>query len=174
MLRPTTMTWSPGDGDSGGLRPEDLERHQRFMAEALEEARHALQIGEVPIGAVVVQDGEVVGRGFNHPIQAVDPTAHAEIVALRNAAHALGNYRLSGATLYVTVEPCVMCVGAILNARLALVVYGVDEPKFGAIRSLTNAESLMGNHRFEVVAGVREAECRMLMQDFFKSRREKP
>jgi tRNA(adenine34) deaminase len=144
------------------------------MAEALEEARGALQIGEVPIGAVVVQDGEVVGRGFNQPIQAVDPTAHAEIVALRNAAHAVGNYRLPKAALYVTVEPCVMCVGAILNARIALVVYGVDEPKFGGIRSLMRVEHLMANHRFEAVGGVCEAESRKLMQDFFKLRRDTP
>jgi tRNA(adenine34) deaminase len=174
MLLLTAMTWSPGDGEGAALRPEDLERHQRFMAEALEEARGALDIGEVPIGAVVVQDGEVVGRGFNQPIHAVDPTAHAEIVALRNAAHALGNYRLPEAALYVTVEPCVMCVGAILNARIVLVAYGIHEPKFGAIRSLMRVERLQGNHRFQVVAGVREADCRKLMQDFFKLRREKP
>jgi tRNA(adenine34) deaminase len=167
------MRWDLRDGESGALRPGEIERHQRFMAEALEEAHGALHLGEVPIGAVVVQDGEVVGRGFNQPIHAVDPTAHAEVVALRNAARALGNYRLPEAALYVTVEPCVMCVGAILSARIAVVVYGVHEPKFGAVRSLIRVERLRGNHRFEVIGGVCEEECRKLMQDFFKFRREK-
>ncbi len=173
MLAPAAMRRESGECAGAGLRPEDEERHRRLMAEALAEARGALDLGEVPIGAVVVRDGAVVGRGFNQPIHAVDPTAHAEVVALRNAAHALGNYRLPDAELYVTVEPCVMCVGAILNARIVRLFYGIDEPKFGAIRSLLQVGRLQTNHRFEIVAGVCEAECRKLMQDFFKLRRKR-
>jgi tRNA(Arg) A34 adenosine deaminase TadA len=146
--------------------------HEAFMRQALEQARTALHISEVPIGAVVVAGTEVVGRGFNQPIHNLDPTCHAEIVALRQAAKALGNYRLGGTTLYVTTEPCLMCVGAVLNARVSAVVYGVTEPKWGAIHSLLNVESLAVNHRFDVVAGVLEAECRKLLVDFFKYRRE--
>lgn len=147
------------------------EGHDVFMERALAEARHALAAGEVPIGAVVVSDGEVKGAGFNQPISAVDPTAHAEIIALRRASAALGNYRLAGSALYVTVEPCVMCVGAAFNARVARVVYGADEPKSGAVRSVMRADALRLNHRFEVVSGVREEECRRLMVEFFRSKR---
>ena len=142
-----------------------------FMESALGQARLALAAGEVPIGAVVVANGGVVGEGFNQPIAATDPTAHAEIVALRRAAIATGNYRLVGCTLYVTVEPCLMCVGAAFNARIDRLVYGADEPKFGAVRSVMRAEDLRLNHRFEVVAGVREEECRALMVEFFRARR---
>jgi tRNA(Arg) A34 adenosine deaminase TadA len=142
------------------------------MKQALEQARTALHIGEVPIGAVLVADGQVVGQGFNQPIHHVDPTAHAEVVALRQAARALGNYRLGGTTLYVTVEPCLMCVGALINARVATLVYGVAEPKFGAVVSLLRAQELRVNHRFEVVGPVLEAECRQLMVDFFQYRRD--
>jgi tRNA(adenine34) deaminase len=144
-----------------------------YMAMALAQARLALAAGEVPIGAVIVAAGKVVGEGFNQPIAAHDPTAHAEIVALRQAASATGNYRLTGCTLYVTVEPCVMCVGAAFNARLDRLVYGADEPKFGAIRSVMRAEELQLNHRFEVVAGVRDEECRGLMVEFFRDRRSR-
>lgn len=146
--------------------------HEAFMRQALEQARMALHIGEVPIGAVVVAGTEVVARGFNQPIHNLDPTCHAEIVALRQAAKVLGNYRLGGTTLYVTTEPCLMCVGAVVCARVSAVVYGVAEPKWGAIHSLLNVESLAVNHRFDVVAGVLEAECRKLLVDFFKYRRE--
>jgi len=142
------------------------------MRLALEEARAALHVGEVPIGAVIVQDGEVVATGFNQPIRAVDPLAHAEVVALRRAARLLANYRLTGTTLYVTVEPCLMCVGALVAARVSRLVYGTDEPKFGAVRSILDVESLALNHRFEVVPGVLDAECRKLLVDFFKFRRE--
>jgi tRNA(adenine34) deaminase len=147
--------------------------HDDSMAMALAQARLALAAGEVPIGAVVVAAGNVVGAGFNQPIAATDPTAHAEIVALRQAAAATGNYRLTGCTLYVTVEPCVMCVGAAFNARIDRLVYGTDEPKFGAIRSVMRAEELRLNHRFEVVAGVREEECRALMVEFFRAKRSR-
>ena len=141
------------------------------MDEALAEAAHAAEAGEVPIGAVVVADGKVVGRGFNQPLSAGDPTAHAEILALRAAVRALGNYRLTGASLYVTVEPCLMCVGAALQARVASVVYGAVEPKFGALVSLLDISALRANHRFEVLGGVREEACRRLMRDFFREKR---
>ncbi len=141
------------------------------MRLALDEARRARDLGEVPVGAVVVADGAVVGDGFNQPIRSVDPTAHAEIVALRAAARSLGNYRVPGTILYVTVEPCLMCVGAIVHARVASVVFGVADPKGGAVRSLLDPEALPLNHRFEVVAGVLQEECRELLQEFFRSRR---
>ena len=145
--------------------------HDDFMGQALAQARLALAAGEVPIGAVVVAAGQVIGEGFNQPIVARDPTAHAEIVAMRRAGTTTGNYRLSGAALYVTLEPCVMCVGAAFNARIERIVYGADEPKFGAVRSVMRAEDLRLNHRFEVVAGVREEECRALMVEFFRAKR---
>jgi tRNA(adenine34) deaminase len=148
--------------------------HESFMRLALAEARRAEALGEVPIGAVLVRDGAVVAAGFNQPIRASDPTAHAEVVVLRGAAREAGNYRLPGTTLYVTIEPCLMCVGAILSARVATVVYGADEPKFGAVRSLIDAQSLKTTHRFEVARGVLEPECRKLMQDFFKQKRQEP
>ncbi|HET7294205.1 MAG TPA: tRNA adenosine(34) deaminase TadA [Vicinamibacteria bacterium] len=141
------------------------------MDEALAEAERAAAAGEVPIGAVVVEEGELIGRGFNQPISAGDPTAHAEVLALREAARARGNYRLTGASLFVTVEPCLMCVGAALQARVARVVYGVAEPKFGALVSLLDVASLRANHRLEVEGGVREDACRGLMQAFFRARR---
>ena len=146
--------------------------HESIMRLALQEARTALHLGEVPVGAVLVAGGEVVASGFNQPIHQVDPTAHAEIVALRGAARALDNYRLTGSTLYVTVEPCLMCVGALVHARVGTVVYGAAEPKGGAIRSLLRVEDLALNHRFDVVTGILEADCRRLIQDFFKARRE--
>jgi tRNA(adenine34) deaminase len=145
--------------------------HETFMRQALEQARRALHVGEVPIGAVVVAEGGPVAEGFNQPIRAVDPTAHAEIVALRQAARAAGSYRLTGATLYVTLEPCLMCVGAIVNARVSTVVYGAPEPKWGALGSILDARELELNHRFEVIGGVLEAECREVLVDFFKFRR---
>ncbi len=139
---------------------------------ALAEARRAGAEGEVPIGAVVVMDGAVVGRGFNQPIQSGDPTAHAEIVAIRDAARRLGNYRLTGATLVVTIEPCLMCVGAIVHARIATLVYGAAEPRTGAVVSTVRGGDLPGhNHRFAVTGGVREGECRTLVQEFFRARR---
>jgi tRNA(adenine34) deaminase len=147
-------------------------RHEPFMRRALEAARRALHLGEVPIGAVVVGNGEVLALGFNQPIRSQDPTAHAEIVALRAAARAVHNYRLTGTTLYVTVEPCLMCVGAIVSARVSTVVYGAAEPKFGAVSSILNAQQLALNHRFEVVSGVLADECRKILVDFFEYRRE--
>src|SRR6266403_3663537 len=136
-----------------------------LMTAALDEARRARDAGEVPIGAVIAIDGAIVGRGFNQPLSSGDPTAHAEIVAIREAARAVGNYRLSGATLCVTMEPCLMCVGALVHARIATLVYGAAEPKSGAVVSTVRGGELAGlNHRFEVVQGVCEEECRALMQ----------
>lgn len=141
---------------------------------ALAEAARAGAAHEVPVGAVIVHDGRVIGTGFNQPISTCDPTAHAEIVALRMAARTTGNYRLSGAILYVTVEPCLMCVGAIVHARIGVLVYGAAEPKSGAIASTLQAHESPGlNHRISVVAGVLEAECRDVMQRFFRERRDR-
>ena len=148
--------------------------HETFMRLALSQAALGRAAGEVPVGAIVVLDGDVIGRGHNHPIGACDPTAHAEILALREAGRARGNYRLPGATLYATVEPCLMCVGAIVHARVATVVYGVADPKGGAVRSLLDPNALPLNHRFDAVEGVLAGECRQLLQEFFRSRREAP
>jgi tRNA(adenine34) deaminase len=148
--------------------------HASFMREALALADAAAAAGEVPVGAVVVVNQRIVGRGFNRPIGTHDPTAHAEIVALRDAARATGNYRLSNATLYVTIEPCLMCVGAIVHARIGTVVYGAPEPKAGALESAIRAQDLHAlNHRFVVVSGVLMVECGDRLQKFFQSRRQK-
>jgi tRNA(adenine34) deaminase len=149
-----------------------VDTYDGLMAAALVEAMRARDAGEVPIGAVVAIGGDIVGRGFNQPISSGDPTAHAEIVAIRDAARQAGNYRLTGATLCVTIEPCLMCVGALVHARVGTLVYGAAEPRTGAIESTVRGGELPGhNHRFEIVAGVREAECRELMQTFFRVRR---
>ena len=146
--------------------------HDELMAAALEQARRAAEADEVPIGAVVELGGEIVGRGFNQPISAGDPTAHAEIVAIRDAARRVGNYRLTGAILCVTIEPCLMCVGALVHARIGTLVYGALEPRTGAIISTVRGSELAGhNHRAAIVGGVRDEECRALMQEFFKDRR---
>jgi tRNA(adenine34) deaminase len=147
-------------------------QYDDLMEAAIAEAMRARDAGEVPIGAVVAMDGVVVGRGFNQPISSGDPTAHAEIVAIRAAAKQVGNYRLTGAVLCVTIEPCLMCVGALVHARIGTLVYGAGEPRTGAVVSTVRGGELPGhNHRFEVVAGVREETCREMMQTFFKSRR---
>lgn len=145
------------------------------MRRALVLAERAAAAGEVPVGAVVVLNGEVVGEGYNRPISTTDPTAHAEIVALREAATRVGNYRLSGATLVVTLEPCLMCVGAMVHARIGTVVYGALELRTGALGSAIAAHETPGlNHRVAVVGGVLEAECRDLLQAFFRARRTPP
>jgi len=147
--------------------------HADFMAAALEQAALAQAAGEVPIGAVLVIDDLIVARGFNQPIGRVDPTAHAEVQVLRAAAAALGNYRLTGATVYVTVEPCLMCVGALVHARVREVVFGAPEPKSGALVSSCRALELPGlNHRFTVTAGIMEDQCRELLQRFFAAKRQ--
>ena len=143
-----------------------------LMEAALVEAARAQAAGEVPIGAVVALNGEIIGRGYNQPITTADPTAHAEIAAIRDAARTVGNYRLTGATLCVTIEPCLMCVGALVHARIATLVYGAAEPRSGAVVSTARAGELPGhNHRFEVVGGVLEEQCRGLMQEFFRQKR---
>jgi tRNA(adenine34) deaminase len=155
-----------------GLGIVTVETDERFMRVALEQARDARLRGEVPVGAVVVLNDEVLGAGSNQPIGAADPTAHAEIVALRAAAQRVGNYRLTGATVYVTIEPCQMCVGAMIHARVARVVYGTVEPKAGAIESAMRAhEHPALNHRMLATGGVLEAECRDMIQEFFRERR---
>lgn len=150
------------------MRSED----EYYMRLALEQARLARAAGEVPVGAVVVCAGEVVGTGWNQPIRAQDPSAHAEIVALRAAARRLGNYRLPGCSLYVTLEPCAMCSGAIFHARIARVVYGAADPKTGCAGSVLNlyAEPRL-NHHAEVVGGVLAEECAALLREFFVERR---
>jgi tRNA(adenine34) deaminase len=146
--------------------------HEDWMTRALAEAARAREAGEVPVGAIVVMDGREVGAGFNQPISAIDPTAHAEVVAVRAAARATGNYRLTGATLYVTVEPCLMCVGALVHARIGLVVYGAPEPKAGALCSTLRVhETPSLNHHIEVLGGILEDECRAMMQAFFRAAR---
>ncbi len=146
--------------------------YDELMAAALDEAGKGRDAGEVPIGAVVALDGSIVGRGFNQPISSGDPTAHAEVVAIRAAAKAVNNYRLTGAVLCVTIEPCLMCVGAMVHARIGTLVFGAAEPRTGAIVSTVRGAELPGhNHRFEIVTGIRETECRTLMQEFFQSRR---
>jgi tRNA(adenine34) deaminase len=142
------------------------------MRAALAEADRAAAAGEVPVGAVVVLDGGIVGRGFNQPISTHDPTAHAEIVALREAARRVANYRLTNAILYVTIEPCLMCVGAMVHARIGTLVFGTPEPKSGAIESTQRAHDHPAlNHRLTVVSGVLASECRDRMARFFASRR---
>lgn len=144
-----------------------------YMGEALAMAREALAAGEVPVGAVLVgEGGEILARAHNQPITLNDPTAHAEVLVLRQAASLLGNYRLPGVSLYVTIEPCIMCLGAMLQARIGRLIFGAADPKGGACVSLYRLpEDPRLNHRLEVRIGVREGECRDLLQQFFKARR---
>ena len=147
--------------------------HERWMREALILAEQAADADEVPVGAIVVQDGEIIGRGFNQPIRSCDATAHAEIVALRSASQFRNNYRLPGTTIYVTIEPCTMCLGALIHARVERLVFGATEPRAGAIvsqASLIDADHF--NHRLTFVDGVLADECSTLLQNFFKSRRK--
>ncbi|MFU8814240.1 MAG: tRNA adenosine(34) deaminase TadA [Pseudomonadales bacterium] len=147
-------------------------QHLPWMRRALELAELAAAAGEVPVGAVVVLDGSIVGEGYNRPISATDPTAHAEILALRDAASRLGNYRLTGATLYVTMEPCTMCAGALVHARIATVVYGAAEPKSGAVESAAAVlDNPRLNHRVQVVSGVLADQAAGLLRSFFAGRR---
>jgi tRNA(adenine34) deaminase len=151
----------------------DIAFYDALMRAALTQARAAGSAGEVPIGAVVAVDDRIVAEGYNQPISSVDPTAHAEIVAMRAAAKASGNYRLTGATLCVTVEPCAMCVGAIVHARIGTLVYGAPEPKTGAVRSTIKLlDDSLWNHRVVIVGGVMADDCRQLLQEFFADRRK--
>ena len=145
---------------------------ESYMAMALGLAREAENAGEVPVGAVVVFQDRVIGRGRNSPVERDDPTAHAEILAIRDASAAIGNYRLEGATLYVTLEPCVMCAGALVTARMSRLVFGARDLRFGGVRSKFQlADSELLNHRMSIEEGVRGAECAELMQKFFAPRR---
>ncbi|SFQ10810.1 tRNA(adenine34) deaminase [Caldicoprobacter faecalis] len=147
---------------------------RRFMEQALLEAQKAYDMNEVPIGAVVVKDGEIIARGHNLRETGRDPTLHAEMVAIREAARYLGGWRLTGCELYVTIEPCPMCAGAIIQARIQRVVFGAMDPKAGCAGSLYNLlQDPRFNHQVEVVGGVMEEECRRIMQDFFRKKREK-
>lgn len=149
--------------------PSGLER---YMREALALACRAEELGEVPVGAVVVRDGEILGRGHNQPVGAGDPTAHAEILAIREAARTAGNYRLPGAELFVTLEPCLMCAGACLHARIRTLVFGARDPKTGAVRSLFQAlDDPRHNHRIQIVEGILGEECGRKVQAFFQRRR---
>lgn len=141
-------------------------RHALFLAE------RAGAEGEVPVGAVLIKDGQIIGEGWNRPIASHDPTAHAEIMALRAGAQTIGNYRLADTTLYVTLEPCVMCAGAIIHARVARLVYGADDPKTGAVKSVAEIFNMpTHNHRVSVTGGVLASECGALLSTFFKTRR---
>ena len=149
-----------------------MSADEEFMRLALDEAQRGLEAGEVPVGAVVVRDGLILGRAHNTPVRLADPTAHAEIMALREAGRRLGNYRLPGATLYVTVEPCPMCCGAALHARLARVVYGAVDPKAGAVESLYRLlDDARLNHRVEAAGGVLAEECGAVLRRFFEPKR---
>ena len=143
-----------------------------FMRAALELAKKAENLGEVPVGAVVVKDGEIIGRGFNAPISRHDPSAHAEMMALRDAAQRLGNYRLTGCELFVTLEPCLMCAGAMMHARIARLVYGASDPKTGVCGSVLDAFAERRlNHHTEVAGGVLAEECSTMLSNFFAMRR---
>jgi len=160
----------PARESSGPGSPSDL----RWMGEALRSARSALRRGEVPVGAVLVLAGKLLARGANRTLAACDPSAHAEIVALRRGAHLAANHRLSGATLYVTLEPCSMCLGALIQARIGRLVYGAEDPKGGGLWLLELDEFLKrSNHHFEVAGGVLAPESAELLREFFRTRRSK-
>jgi len=153
------------------VMPTESDQHR--MQLALDQARLAAAAGEVPVGAVIVKDGEIIGLGHNRNLLDNDPTAHAEIVALRQAATRLGNHRLPGCEIFVTIEPCAMCAGALVHARLARLVYGAVDPKAGAVTSVMQVVNHPGlNHRMEVIPGVLADECSEVLRAFFKSRRQ--
>jgi len=148
--------------------------HEQWMSKALDLAKSAEKAGEVPVGAVIVRDGQIIGKGYNQPIGSSDPTSHAEIMALRDAAGNEKNYRLPDATLYVTIEPCTMCVGALIHARIGTIVFGAREPRAGALVSnLQLHEQQFYNHRPSISEGILAEECGQLISDFFTARRSK-
>lgn len=152
--------------------PQDPSLLEGYMREALNLAGRAEQLGEVPVGAVVVREGKIIGRGHNQPVGSGDPTAHAEIVALREAARTVGNYRLPGAQIFVTLEPCLMCAGACLHARIQTLVFGARDPKTGAVRSLLEVlDDPRHNHRIEIVEGILGDDCGRKVRAFFRKRR---
>ena len=167
MLNPIDSA-SPRMGNDNA----DTGEFDLWMGWALDQAKAAAAAGEVPIGSVLLEGGAVIGSGFNQPISSNDPTAHAEVIALREAAVRTSNYRLPGTTLVVTIEPCLMCAGAMVNARVSRVIFGAQEPKWGAFGSCLDVGKLSLNHGIEVVAGVRAKECGDLLKDFFRTRRE--
>ena len=150
----------------------DQATAEYWMREALDEARKAGEEGEVPVGALVLLNGKIIGRGHNSPIRQCDPSAHAEIIALRQAAHNAGNYRLPGSALIVTIEPCIMCVGAMIQARVDELIYGARDPKAGAVHSIFHiADARELNHRISATGGILEEECGALIREFFAARR---
>ncbi len=150
----------------------ELSQHEHYMRRCLELAQQAFDAGEVPVGAIVVCDDEIIASASNTQISDCDPTAHAEVIALRAAAQAVNNYRLPGCVLYTTVEPCLMCAGALLHARVSMVVFGAPEPRAGAVGGEVNYFARMSHvHKLEVTGGILEAECRSIIQKFFKDRR---
>lgn len=164
MSQDTLLPVAYGSGEAPG--------HEYWMRQALDLARQAAAAGEVPVGALIVLNGEVIGRGWNQPISTNDPTAHAEILALRDAASRIGNYRMPGAVLYVTLEPCTMCAGALVHARISTLVYGASEPKAGAVASRARVlEQSWMNWRIAVEGGVLGQDCAELMSAFFRERR---
>jgi tRNA(adenine34) deaminase len=153
-------------------RTDELQADELWMQEALRAAQRALEAGEVPVGAVVIHEGKIVGRGFNRNITDSDPTAHAEVIALREAGAAIGNHRLGDCDLFVTIEPCPMCAGAMVHARIRRLVYGADDPKAGAVHSAMQVlNHPSANHKIEVRGGVLAGKCAELLQDFFRARR---
>jgi tRNA(adenine34) deaminase len=152
----------------------DTRSDERFMQAALTQARLAAAAGEVPVGAVIVESGRIIARGYNRPVRTSDPTGHAEVVAIRRACRKKTNYRLAGCSLYVTIEPCAMCLGALIQARVARVVYGAADPKAGAVESVLKFPFERVNYRPEIRAGVLQEDCAALIRDFFKDRRKRP
>ncbi len=151
---------------------DETARDELFMQEALRSAQRALEAGEVPVGAVVVCDGQIVGRGWNRNISDSDPTAHAEIIALRDAGSNIGNHRVGQCDLFATIEPCAMCAGALVHARIRRLVYGADDPKAGAVRSVMQVlNHPLSNHKIEVRSGILAGRCAEMVQEFFRSRR---
>ena len=148
-----------------------MDRDERFMREAISEAQKAMEAGEVPVGAVVVEGEKVIARGYNKPLSSHDPTAHAEIVAMRDACQEKGNYRLPDCDLYVTIEPCAMCLGAAVHARLRRIVFGAMDSKGGAVESVMSFPLDKMNHRFEIKGGVLAAECGKILKSFFEKKR---
>jgi tRNA(adenine34) deaminase len=160
--------WAPQSNDAMSNEVVDLALHERFMREAMAEAALAADAGDVPVGCVLVHDGAIIARAHNHRQRAQDPTAHAELIALRAASQVLGSFRMIGVTAYVTLEPCPMCAGALVNARVPRVVYGCDDPKAGAVRSLYNiGTDPRLNHRFELLPGVLAGDCAAQLSGFF-------
>jgi len=175
LLKPTLSRPSgtlPHKWERGAIVRCTMNQDQDFMREALKLAAFAASLGEVPVGAVLVLDGQIIGRGFNRPILSNDPSAHAEMLAIRSAAKQLNNYRLPTSTLYVTLEPCSMCAGLLVHARVQRLVYGTTEPRAGMAKSQGNFfEQGFLNHRVTVEGGLLAEECAQLLRDFFKARR---